>query len=133
LAGKSRGCGKCQTRLVGDEAAFRAVFRCYRENAKRTNKDFHLSLTLVRELTSADCFYCGESPSQESKHRAHNGKQKKNGQSYFYNGIDRKNNSLGYTPENCTSCCKICNYMKQELSQQEFIYHIKEILERLQP
>lgn len=31
-------------------------------------------------------------------------------------GIDRINNSLGYTIENCTPCCKSCNKLKSNFS-----------------
>lgn len=126
----SLSCRNCSRKLPDTEMPFRSVFRWYRQNAKRrTNRPFVLSLEDVRKLTSSDCFYCGSPPSQESKHRMRDGKVSAR-PPYVYNGIDRVNNSLGYTPENCVSCCKICNYMKQELSQQEFINHIKEILER---
>lgn len=31
---------------------------------------------------------------------------------YFYNGIDRLDNTKGYTPENSVACCKHCNSLK---------------------
>jgi 5-methylcytosine-specific restriction endonuclease McrA len=37
-----------------------------------------------------------------------------------HNGIDRKNNSLEYTLENCVPCCRQCNFAKQGLSEIEF-------------
>lgn len=43
------------------------------------------------------------------------------GERYIYNGVDRMNNSLGYINKNCVSCCKICNYMKLEMSISEFL------------
>lgn len=43
-----------------------------------------------------------------------------NGSKLFRNGIDRVDNSLGYILSNVVSCCKICNYMKKDLSEQEF-------------
>jgi hypothetical protein len=50
---------------------------------------------------------------------------------YLYNGIDRVDNTLGYSKENCVSCCKICNYMKQVLTLEEFYSHIRRIHERI--
>lgn len=126
---KSTRCKNCP-RLIEQEVPFRALVRVYRENAKRTGKVFTLSIKRIRKLTSSNCTYCGVAPAQESKHRTHDGKIRKNSPPYVYNGIDRVNNSLGYTIKNCVSCCKICNYMKQGLSQKEFFQHIRRILER---
>lgn len=40
---------------------------------------------------------------------------------YTYNGVDRVNNSDGYTIKNCVPCCAICNYAKRDLSETEFV------------
>ena len=37
------------------------------------------------------------------------------------NGIDRVDNSIGYTISNCVSCCSTCNYMKCALNVNTFI------------
>ena len=51
------------------------------------------------ELTAKECHYCGkEGP----------------------NGIDRVDNSKGYILENCVPCCKHCNYVKGNLSINDF-------------
>ena len=41
-------------------------------------------------------------------------------QEYFYNGIDRVDNSKGYTMDNVVSCCRICNVAKQKMTLQEY-------------
>src|SRR2546423_1176357 len=35
-------------------------------------------------------------------------------------GLDRVNNSKGYTPENSVPCCYRCNVMKAELTLEQF-------------
>lgn len=40
---------------------------------------------------------------------------------YIYNGIDRIDNSKGYTKENSITACKQCNISKSTYSQQDFI------------
>jgi len=35
-------------------------------------------------------------------------------------GIDRKDNNLGYTPENSLPCCTLCNMMKRTYSYDNF-------------
>ena len=42
-------------------------------------------------------------------------------------GIDRVDNSLGYTLENSVSCCSKCNYMKKTLNVENFLLHIAKI------
>jgi len=40
-------------------------------------------------------------------------------------GIDRKDNSIGYTLDNCLSCCKICNLGKHTSTYEEYVEHCK--------
>ncbi len=47
-------------------------------------------------------------------------------------GIDRIDNSKGYTLENITSCCKYCNYMKKDYSVEDFINQCKKISDNIQ-
>jgi len=37
-----------------------------------------------------------------------------------YNGIDRRDSSIGYELSNCYPCCKFCNYAKMSFPLQEF-------------
>ena len=49
----------------------------------------------------------------------------------MYNGIDRKDNAIGYEYDNCVTCCGRCNIMKNKWSHDEFISHIKNIINNL--
>jgi hypothetical protein len=58
-----------------------------------------IAILEFKNITSKSCYYCGkEGP----------------------NGIDRVDNTVGYTKENCVSCCKHCNYVKGDLSLEDF-------------
>lgn len=46
-------------------------------------------------------------------------------------GIDRVDNTKGYTMENSASCCQVCNRMKMELSLNDFKEHIRMICSHL--
>ena len=46
---------------------------------------------------------------------------------FYYNGIDRKDNFLGYTLSNVVTCCKKCNFLKRDMSYIDFINYIKQI------
>lgn len=45
------------------------------------------------------------------------------------NGIDRLDSNIGYNIENCVTCCKQCNIMKNVWSEKDFLNKIKEIYE----
>lgn len=124
---KSCGCLKSDiTRLRWIKpkgvASFNEFFWKYQDAAQRRGLDFKLSREEFRDITQKPCFYCGILPNSIFGRRNTNG-------GYIHNGIDRINNSKGYTFDNCVPCCKICNYMKHKLSQEEFLIHIKEIYE----
>jgi predicted protein tyrosine phosphatase len=40
---------------------------------------------------------------------------------YFYNGIDRRDNSVGYTKDNCVPACTDCNFLKSRLGGEDFM------------
>jgi len=82
----------------------------YKTNARTRNIEFHLSKEWFDETTKQLCYICGKPNT-----RTHQ------------NGIDRTINMIGYTPENCQSCCSECNYMKNRFSYEEIISKCREI------
>lgn len=42
-------------------------------------------------------------------------------------GLDRIDNSLGYTLDNIVDCCTVCNFMKHKMSAEDFINKCKQI------
>lgn len=97
------------------------VFASYRSNALRRNYTFKLSIDQLESLTKENCFYCNSEPSNRSVRgstqeiRDHGG--------YIYNGIDRMDNTKGYSLDNCVACCSKCNIAKSDMSTAEFIEH----------
>ena len=98
---------KVQNYLKRYEQTKAALFRTTLSNAKRRGYEFSLSFEDFDAITSRSCFYCGENEKRI--------------------GIDRIDNSIGYTKENSVSCCKICNYMKRTMTKEDFLNHIKKI------
>lgn len=47
---------------------------------------------------------------------------------YFYNGIDRKDNDIGYVIENCVSCCDECNKAKRNMLYEKWIAYLDRIV-----
>jgi 5-methylcytosine-specific restriction endonuclease McrA len=97
----------------------REVFGDYVRGAVQRGYEFSLTLQDVDTIVSQDCHYCGQPPSMVKK-RANN---------FLHNGIDRKDNNLGYIIDNVVPCCKVCNRIKHVLSKQDFLTHIKRIIE----
>jgi len=136
--GKTKSCG-CLTKDVpywtinsgikgnirpAGEAAFNDVFSNYRYRATKKGINFNLSKTEFRNLINSECFYCGAKPENKKQRKGMNG-------SCIYNGIDRKDNELGYTKQNTVPCCRICNIMKNNVRLDLFISRIQEIYKNL--
>lgn len=114
---KSCGCLSKETRFLGnEESGLNYVVRAYKRNAELRGYGFNLTREQVREITSKDCFYCGKPPKRVGK----GAKFSRDGD-YTYNGIDRVDNSDGYTLENVVPCCYSCNFRKGGLSKRDMI------------
>ena len=122
--GNSKSCGCLQRenhRLATEkkDTALRNLFDVYKRHAKRRGLSWGLSIEQFREITSSNCYYTGRLPSSVSTAGF--------GNYYTYNGIDRKDNSVGYVWDNCVPCCKDANWAKQKMSMKEFLSFIDEI------
>lgn len=70
--------------------------------SKRRGLECTLTVDHLTDVKSKPCHYCGGTLAE-----------------YGY-GIDRKDNKVGYTPENSLPCCKPCNSIKgQYLTMSE--------------
>lgn len=107
--GRSLGCRHCKNHLE----PHRATFNLLAGSASRRGFEC-MSFEEFKIFTEAhECFYCGESLAWPKHDVA------KNGQGY---NLDRKDNSKGYTFENCVPCCWNCNLTKgNRLTFQEMV------------
>lgn len=110
---KERGMNNRGRGLPYGESAKNKLFDHYKRAAQARKLDFSLSLDEFGVITKKNCFYCGIEPMQRAGDKNANGK-------YVYNGIDRVDNSIGYTLENCVPCCGKCNQAKMDMSLGEF-------------
>lgn len=110
-------------KLSPGEAARNKVVSYYRRSAKKKNLEFTLNDQQLKQLFAGNCHYCGCEPSTIYRHGS-------NGE-FVYNGIDRKNNDLGYIIDNCVSCCTLCNFSKRNLSYNNFLKYINKLYNHL--
>jgi predicted Zn-ribbon and HTH transcriptional regulator len=80
----------------------------YKNNAKKRNLAFNLTLHEFGEYWQEPCSYCGSGIETI--------------------GVDRVDSSLGYTVENTVSCCFTCNEMKMTRTKAEWVDHMKKTL-----
>lgn len=105
--GDTKSCGCLAKDRLGPRAvARRTVLNSYKGGARARGLPWDLSDDDFDRLTALPCSYCGTPPSRTHAVRR---------SSFTYNGIDRVDSSLGYTPENAVPCCTICNRAKSDL------------------
>ena len=88
------------------ELQIRQQMSVYRRSARLRGISFSLESGQCRQLFQSSCAYCGAVPSNQRK--------TKDGFFYIYGGIDRVDNNVGYTPDNCVPCCWHCNWAKSK-------------------
>jgi hypothetical protein len=99
------------------EASAHQIFLNYQRWARLRNHCFELTEEQFLALTKGNCFYCGAEPSQIHLHT----NRRKTDTGYKYNGVDRMDNTKGYTVENSVPCCGVHNFMKKKMSAPDFI------------
>lgn len=68
-----------------------------------------MTMSYCENMIKMPCFYCNLLPDNR------------------LNGIDRMDNTKGYTIDNCVSCCKNCNFIKKSLDANTFIQRCQHI------
>lgn len=115
--------GKLRRKALG-ESAINSVVNAYRQAAKKRSLEFSLTREDVVRLIFSDCRYCGSEPQNIRSQSGMFG-------SIRYNGIDRVDNTKGYTSENSVACCLACNKAKQRMSAPEFQAWVERIYQHL--
>ena len=82
-------------------------YRIVKSGAKQRNYSFELTLEQYQDIIEQPCTYCGESEKKI--------------------GVDRVDNTQGYTVENSAPCCKTCNMMKSNKTLETFLTHVTKI------
>lgn len=93
-------------------------FGHYQNSAKRRGLTWNLSKKQFENLILSNCFYCNSPPILRVK---------RNGRDMLINGIDRKENLIGYEEYNSVPCCHFCNTAKLNYGFEEFLNWIERI------
>lgn len=80
---------------------------------------FELTILEFINIVKQPCFYCGNT--NDIKRSGKYGLRA--------NGVDRVDNTIGYIISNCVPCCKLCNFMKRDLTASQFIQHARKIVD----
>jgi hypothetical protein len=80
-------------------------FKAYVSSATKRGYEMNIDFETFSELVVAPCYYCGHHIHQET------------------NGIDRVDNSKGYSKENCVTACWKCNKIK-------YIYNLEFLVDK---
>lgn len=94
--------------------SLKVIVSNYKRSANKRELDYHLSDEETKLMIQNECFYCKDINEEG-----------------YLNGIDRKDNNIGYEVDNCVTCCKICNISKKKMNVDEFIGKVHHILSYL--
>lgn len=96
------------TKKQKQHRSFAGKYSGYKTKARSRGLCFELTKDDFKKFWQASCYYCGDEIETV--------------------GIDRIDSSVGYTVDNCRSCCIHCNTVKFNYSESETIAHIIKIL-----
>jgi hypothetical protein len=89
-------------------------YNAIKTRCKRSEKQFLLTFKQYVNVTKTNlCFYCSENLPE------------------YGSGIDRIDSNKGYVQDNCRPCCTMCNRMKSDYTESEFLSQMKKILKNV--
>ena len=108
----------------GTRVEINNLISIYKSNARKRGVSFDLTYAQFETLVDGECYFCGDIGGNTLRKRGYN--------DYSYNGIDRIDNSVGYLPSNCISCCSWCNRAKNNGTLANFVDKCKKIASRIE-
>lgn len=126
---KLETCSKCRQKYAIQKSKERAtpdavvisLYSQYKNSAVKRGLEFSLTLEQFKTLIFQECNYCGSDPIETTTSKSRN----RTSMPVKHNGIDRIDNTKGYTMDNCVPSCLTCNMMKKQLTVDEFLEHIR--------
>lgn len=134
-SGKRKSCG-CKSGELQAKRQFRddfmavknVLYKNYKAAARRRNYSFDLTKEQYNDMITSKCHYCGCEPNMTYHYQS----DYIDYSQFKYNGVDRVDNTIGYTTDNSVPCCKICNNAKSTLPMEDWLDWLKRIYQHLQ-
>jgi hypothetical protein len=128
---KSDGCNDCTAQRgikKGDFFdRFYKTFKIKIEGEKRRREvKFELTKEEFKDIITSNCYYCGSKP--EIRKWIFNIFKKETKPT---NGLDKIDPTGHYTADNVVPCCPMCNFIKSDYSQKDFLNQIEKIHKHL--
>jgi 5-methylcytosine-specific restriction endonuclease McrA len=104
--------------------------KCAFRHYKRNYGEIEIDLQTFYTYSQLPCFYCGEEKSNYFNVYLKDKKASqtaKDGAHFYYNGIDRLDNTKTHTIDNIVPCCYYCNFAKSKLALPEFQAWIRRV------
>lgn len=117
---RCRSCMHEDSRDTSDTPSKGKAFWHYRTSAKKRGYEFNLTYEQFLEIAEKDCHYCGLAPSERYAFKPWHTPA-------IINGIDRVDNSLGYSVENSVPCCLMCNKSKNKYDLVEWLEWVSRV------
>lgn len=131
LEKKKKACKRCEARQSyrqnSETIIIGSQYRTYKWSAKKRGYDFELSKEEFSELVLGNCAYCGTPPINARQINAAKRSVWHEGETVMLNGVDRVDNSRGYTLDNVVTACTDCNYAKRDKTTEEFMAWLERI------
>jgi hypothetical protein len=127
--GKENSIKTC--RLAPGESSYNNFENNYKYGAKVRGYSYSLTKEEFRKLVSSKCHYCGSEGRlyNRCKYPSKDNSAEWIAQNWIkVNGIDRKDNNIGYEINNCVASCEECNLAKRDHSYNEFNKYIDRLV-----
>lgn len=118
-----KGKPNLKNRIDPLERTINEQWNVFRKQARKKDQVF-ITRSEWLDLATSNCVYCGSRPSNVRKASAPHAKD------FVYSGVDRIDSARGYSKDNCQPCCWVCNRMKGNMKESEFLQHIAVIASR---
>ena len=116
-----QSCGCLKSRpLPALQGLKNRVIQRYIAQATQRGLIWGLSDAEAERIIACPCHYCAAPPS--SKIERPSGRA-----TLYYTGIDRIDNTQGYTPGNVVPCCGTCNRCKSDMTREQFLSHASRV------
>lgn len=135
-SGNTKSCGclsqdRKNAATLADFGSFKiSLYRRYVKGAAVRGHVFELTREQAIPLFTQICHYCGSPPATAGTPSTFGYRKKYDVSKFYYNGIDRVDNSKGYTVSNVVPCCSTCNRSKGTMPLDKWLEWARRLSER---